>query len=72
MRSEDVDVLSRELGIAAATIAGWRDPFLVSGQARLRARPSDQRDEEIAGLRAKVREMPLPARNVLTESGSVC
>src|ERR671934_2834662 len=59
LRGEDLDALSRELGVTAATIAGWRDQFLASGQAGLRARPADERDEEIARLRAKVGEITM-------------
>lgn len=40
--------MSRELGITAATIAGRRDQCLGGGQAALKSRPADERDEEIA------------------------
>ena len=66
LRGEDLDALSRELGVTAATIAGWRDQFLASGQAGLRARPADERDEEIARLRAKVGEITM-ANELLLE-----
>ena len=59
VRGEDLDTLSRELGVTAATIAGWRDQFLASGQAGLRSRPADERDEAIARLRAKVGEITM-------------
>ena len=59
LRGEDLDALSRELGVTAATIAGWRDQFLAGGQAGLRSRPADERDEEIARLRAKVGEITM-------------
>jgi transposase-like protein len=66
LRGEDLDALSRELGVTASTIAGWRDQFLASGQAGLRSRPADERDEEIARLRAKVGEMTM-ANELLRE-----
>ena len=66
LRGEDLDALSRELGVTAAAIAGWRDQFLASGQAGLRARPTDERDEEIARLRAKVGEITM-ANELLLE-----
>src|ERR687887_1191486 len=66
LRGEDLDALSRELGVTAATIAGWRDQFLASGQAGLRTRPADERDEEIARLRAKVGEITM-ANELLLE-----
>ena len=66
LRGEDLDTLSRELEVTAATIAGWRDQFVASGQAGLRSRPADERDEEIARLRAKVGEMTM-ANELLLE-----
>jgi Helix-turn-helix domain len=59
LRGESLEVLSRELGVTAATLAGWRDNFLAGGQAALKSRPADDRDEEIARLRAKVGELTM-------------
>ena len=59
LRGEDLDALSRELGVTAGTIAQWRDQVLAAGQAAVRARPADERDEEIARLRAKVGELTM-------------
>jgi transposase-like protein len=59
LRGESLEILSRELGVTAATLAGWRDDFLAAGQAALKIRPTDDRDEEIARLRAKVGELTM-------------
>jgi hypothetical protein len=59
LRGEDLELLSRELGITAATLAGWRDDFLAGGQAALKSRPTDDRDDEIARLRSKVGELTM-------------
>jgi transposase-like protein len=59
LRGEDLDLLSRELGVTAATLASWREDFLAGGQAALRSRPTDGRDDEIARLRAKVGELTM-------------
>ena len=59
LRGEDLDALSRELGVTAATIAGWRDQFLAGGQAGVRSRPADARDEALARLRAKIGELTM-------------
>src|SRR5918998_5965777 len=59
LRGEDLELLSRELGITAATLSGWRDDFLAGGQAALKSRPTDERDDEIARLRAKVGELTM-------------
>ena len=54
LRGEDLELVSRELGVTVATLSGWRDDFLAGGQAALKSRPTDDRDDEIARLRAKV------------------
>jgi hypothetical protein len=59
LRGEDLDALSRELGATAGAIARWRDQFLAGGRAAVRSRPADERDEEIARLRAKVGELTM-------------
>ncbi len=59
LRGESLELLSRVLGITAATLSGWRDEFLAGGQAALKSRPADDRDEEIARLRAKVGELTM-------------
>ena len=59
LRGEDLDALSRELGVTAGAIAQWRDQFLAGGQAAVRQRPADERDDEIARLRAKVGELTM-------------
>ena len=59
LRGEELDALSRELGVTAGTIAQWREQFLASGQAGLKSRPADERDDELARLRAKVGELTM-------------
>jgi hypothetical protein len=55
LRGEDLELVSRELGVTAATLSGWRDDFLTGGQAALKSRPADDRDDEIARLRGQGR-----------------
>jgi hypothetical protein len=57
LRGEDLDTLSRELGVTTATLSGWRDGFLDGGTAAMKTRPADDRDEEIARLRSKVGQL---------------
>lgn len=59
LRGEPLDALARELGVTAATLATWREQFLAGGQAALKSRPADDRDEEIQRLRAKVGEITM-------------
>jgi len=39
LRGEDLELLSRELGVAAATLSEWNDAFLAGGEAGLTPRP---------------------------------
>ena len=57
LRGEDLESVSRELGITAARASQWRDQFLAAGQAGLKSRAPDARDEEHHRLHAKVGEL---------------
>ena len=59
LRGEDLDALSRELGVTAGAIAQWRERFLTSGQAGLKSRAADDREGELGRLRAKVGELTM-------------
>ena len=59
LRGEPLDSLARELGVTAATVAHWREHFLAGGQAALKSRRADERDDEIQRLRAKVGEITM-------------
>jgi hypothetical protein len=54
LKGEDLDSLSRELGVSTARIAEWRDDFLAGGQASLQSREPDRRDTLIHDLKAKL------------------
>ena len=57
LRGEDLESVSRELGITAARLSQWRDQSLAGGEANLRARESDPQVEESQRLQAKVGEL---------------
>jgi transposase len=59
LRGEDLELLSRELGVTAAELSAWRDAFLAAGEAALKTRPADGRDLEIGRLKAKVGELTM-------------
>ena len=59
LRGEDLDVVSREMKINAATLSKWRDAFLEGGQAALKSRRTDLRDEQIRELQRKVGELTM-------------
>jgi len=40
LRGEDLEVVSREVGTAAADLSAWRDSFLQAGAAALNSRPA--------------------------------
>ena len=58
-RGEDLELLSRELGVTAAELSGWRDVFLAGGEASLKSRPADARDAEIGRLKEKVGDLTM-------------
>ena len=57
LRGEDLESVSRELGVTAARASQWRDQFLVGGQASLKSRAPDARDEDNRRLQAKIGEL---------------
>jgi transposase len=59
LRGEDLEALSRALGVTAATLSGWREDFLDGGKAALKSRPADGRDEQLRRLQAKVGELTM-------------
>src|ERR671917_1490015 len=59
LRGEDLDTVSRSLGVTAATLSGWRDAFLAAGEARLASRPTDGEVLESERLKARLGEMLL-------------
>jgi hypothetical protein len=64
LRGEDLELVSRELGVTAADLSGWRDAFLAGGEASLKSRASDGRDAENSRLKEKVGELTM-ARELL-------
>jgi len=59
LRGEDLELVSRELGVTAAELSAWRDGFLAGGEASLKTRPADGRDVEIGRLKAKVGDLTM-------------
>ncbi len=59
LRGEDLETLSRALGVTAAALSGWRDTFLSAGEASLATRPGDAGDIEGDRLKARLGEMLL-------------
>jgi transposase len=54
LRGEDLETVSRELGVTAATLTGWRDAFLAGGEAALTTRAATGEELESERLKAKL------------------
>src|SRR3990170_1751272 len=59
LRGEDLETLSRALGVTAATLSGWQEAFLAAGEASLATRPTTGEGLESERLKAKLGEMLL-------------
>ena len=53
LRGEDLETVSRELGVTAATLTNWHDAFLAGGDAALTSRAGS--GEELQSDRLKAR-----------------
>lgn len=54
LRGEDLETLSRELGVTAAPLTGWHNAFLSGGEAALTSRASTGEALESERLKAKL------------------
>ena len=59
LRGEAIDTLSRELKVTAAKLSEWREAFLAGGEANLKSRDADARDDELAQLKQTLGEMTM-------------
>ena len=59
LRGEDLEMVSRSLGVTAATLTAWRDAFLAGGEAKLATRPTEGEALEGERLKARLGEMLL-------------
>src|SRR3954447_1553011 len=66
LRGEDLETISRELGVTAATLTGWHDAFLAAGETALTTRASTGEALESERLKAKL-GAALIARDLLNE-----
>ncbi len=66
LRGEDLETVSRSLGVTAATLTMWRDAFLAAGEAALATRLGSGEELESDRLKAKLGEA-LIERDLLHE-----
>jgi transposase len=66
LRGEDLETVSRALGVTAAALSGWRDAFLAAGEAALASRPGSGEELESERLKGRLGEA-LIERDLLRE-----
>ena len=54
LRGEDLETVSRELGVTAATLTGWHEAFLAAGEAALTTRAATGEELESDRLKARL------------------
>jgi transposase len=54
LRGEDLETVSRSLGVTAATLSSWRDAFLAAGEAALTTKPVSGEELQSERLKAKL------------------
>jgi transposase-like protein len=54
LRGEDLDLVSRSLGVTAATLSDWRTAFLAAGEAALTSKSTTGDDLERDRLKARL------------------
>ncbi len=70
LRGEDLETVSRSLGVTAAMLTSWRDAFLAAGEAALTTRPASGEELASERLKAKLGEA-LIERDLLQEKITV-
>jgi transposase len=54
LRGEDLETVSRNLGVTASTLSGWRDAFLAAGEAVLTTKTVSGEELQSERLKAKL------------------
>lgn len=66
LRGEDLELVSRSLGVTAATLTNWRATFLAAGEAALTTKPTTGEELENDRLKARL-GTALIERDLLSE-----
>jgi len=59
LRGEELDALSRELGVTASTLSSWREAFLAAGKGGLKRRASAPEQDESRELKTLIGELTI-------------
>jgi transposase len=70
LRGEDLETVSRGLGVTAATLSEWRDAFLTAGEAALTTKAGSGEELESDRLKARLGQA-LIERDLLVEKIAV-
>src|SRR5271163_2664295 len=54
LRGDDLELVSRSLGVTAATLTAWRGAFLSAGEAALTTKPTTGEELESDRLKARL------------------
>ena len=57
LRGEDIEAVSREIGVPVHQVEEWRRVFLEGGKAQLRTRGLPEEERELKRVQAKLGEM---------------
>jgi transposase len=72
LRGEDLNIMSRSLGVTAATLSGWRDGFLDGGEASLATKPTKGGERESDHLKGRLGETCRIASRKALPGGGRC
>jgi transposase-like protein len=70
LRGEDLEMVSRSLGVTAATLSEWREAFLAAGEAALTTRPGSGEEQQSDRLKVRLGQA-LIERDLLVEKIAV-
>jgi hypothetical protein len=59
LRGEPLEVVARELNVTVARLTEWRERALAAAASAMKERERDERDAELARLKAKVGEITM-------------
>ena len=59
LRGEDLELVSREYKVTAATLSQWRETLLAGGQSSLQPKKADVRDDQLQQLQSNVGELTM-------------
>jgi len=59
LRGEDLETVSREVGVAVHELVRWRDSFVEGGKESLKGRPASPAERELRTAQRKIGELTM-------------